>query len=400
MADDQVKIDEALQVLKEADAARLAAAELGGTTPPQPLVVQHLRTRGLTDDQFEAFLKTVQEDALLKRAQEEIAQRQKAKQAGQRDYDNNIKEELKAQVKRVRACDGTNPASVREFLGEIELSKPYLNEDQVAIVKLCARLVQGGLKKSFESFMSGQANRDTVTWNAVKKHIRAAFLSADEGEHLKTALERVSQTAYEGNTAYTRRFREAMDDAYPEEERTAGDERVMLNTYMKGLRDAKIVERVVQETRPTTFQEARLGVERFTADTERFSRFGWAPVQAAAVPEPMEVDSVGAIQKVGEDPPVNTEGFTVDRFVKALGIETLSKQLKGVQSELSKVKLMVANQSGMPKGSNSPTSTPTNPSQPRPNPNTPRKETRTCYNCHKVGHLARACRAPRSSQKN
>lgn len=389
----QLEIDQALQVLQEADQARLAAAGQDGVAPVPQAIMDQMQGRGLTDAQFAEFMRAVEERATRERIEQNAVKTRRVELDGQRTYDNNINEELKAQTKRIRPCDGTNPAAVREFLGEVELARPYLNNDQVALSKLCGRLLQGSLKKSYERFMSSQLNRDAVAWDAIKAHLRAAFLSADEGEHLKTALEKVTQTQYEANTAFTRRFLEAADDAYPEEDRTAGDERVLLNLYVKGLRNAKVVERLVQEARPDTLQEAVQGVERYTADQERFTRFGWASGKATSAVEPMEVD---AIHKVSSDPQAGTgdAGFTVDTFIKSLGIETLTKQLKGVQSELGKLKAMLAAQdkpTTVSTGSNPP-----NKSQPQGS----RRETRVCYKCRVEGHLARNCPSKKKGQGN
>jgi hypothetical protein len=260
-----------------ADDARAALAER-----QQGMAAMNAMTeRGLTDDQFREYI----------RVQEKIKAEEKAKKEDQR-IEAIMRDEIKTQVKRIRLCDGSNPATLREYLSEVELSYYYVGRNDIAMNRIVANTSQGPLKRSYEHFMERQANRDQVTWSQVKQHMRVSFLSKDETENLKSQLEKFSQKTYEGNTAYTRGFMELAEEAYPKEDRTPGDDRVLLNLYVKGLKDSKIVERLVQETRPNTLREAILGVEQFTADRERFARFGWVQDD---LPEPMEV---GAIHRV------------------------------------------------------------------------------------------------------
>ena len=48
--------------------------------------------------------------------------------------------------------------------------------------------------------------------------------------------------------------------------------RIMLTAYLRGLRDRHIVERLVREGRPNTFEEAITLVERYTSDDYALQR--------------------------------------------------------------------------------------------------------------------------------
>lgn len=373
----------------ELEALRAMAAEVRDAAQARaagqdPNIMLAMQGRGLTDAQFQVFidqLNTNFQDGRV--ADERRHERQRVNQLA--------RDEVKSQTKRIRPCDGTNANAVREYLTEIELARPYVGNDHTAINKIVANTAQGGLKKSFERFMSAQANRDNVAWEAVRNHIRAAFLSQDEQEHLRTSLEKVRQTQYEGNTAYTRRFLEAADDAYPPGDRTAGDDRVILNLYVRGLRDSKIVERLVQETRPDDLQEAIEGVEQFTADMERFQRFGWA-----SEPGGHESMEVGVIRRVNDSPCVKDTGLGLEEFIKSLGIPALTQQLKGVQSELGKIKSMInkPSTSSTPPSKSAPSSKsakkPSTAPSTTSSSHTPKKKG-PCYVCGKGGHWARDC---------
>ena len=84
-------------------------------------------------------------------------------------------------------------------------------------------------------------------------------------------MEKVKQGGFDTSAAYGRRFREAADLAYPEPQggRNEDQNRLLLRSYMKGLRDMHIVERLVREGRPTTFAQAMMLVQEYEADDYR-----------------------------------------------------------------------------------------------------------------------------------
>lgn len=227
---------------------------------------------------------------------------------------------IQRQSKRIRPCDGSTPSAVREYVADIEMAAPYVQNNDQALNRIVADTAQGSLKRTYERFMDAQANRDAVTWQQVRTHLQAAFLSADEQEHLRTALDRVQQTDYERNAAYNRRFQEAADDAYPVAGRNAAEDRIVLTTYIKGLRDRQIVQRLVQEARPQNIQQAVTAVEQFTADAERLTRYGWTDPVPSNQTEPMEVNEVAPR----------------DAGLKEAVVE-LTRQMAGVQKQISKL---------------------------------------------------------------
>ena len=228
----------------------------------------------------EQFAQYLQQQAVA----EEQARRDRAQQA-QRTAQ---REEIKKLIKRVRVCDGSTPHLVREWVEDVEMCLPYVNGDEASLKKIVEETIQGPLRRAYERFMSGQADRQAVTWAAIRTHVRAAFLTMDEDEYLRSQIEKVHQTAYETNVAYGRRFQESADRAYPVAGRVPAEERVLLTAYIKGFRNKEIVRRLVQETRPETLANALTAVETFTADEERFKRYGWLP----RAEEPMEVGAV------------------------------------------------------------------------------------------------------------
>ena len=262
-------------------------------------------------DQFAAFM---HQHAVV----EEQARNERTQQ-GQRAVH---REEIKRLIKRVRVADGSTPHLVRDWIEDIQMCGPYINNHDASFRTIVEETIQGPLRKAYERFMNGQANRQAVTWAAIHAHVRAAFLTTDEDEYLRSLLEKVHQTSYETNVAYGRRFQETADRAYPLVNRAQAEERIILTAYIKGLKSKDIVKRLVQETRPPTLAAALAAIEEFTADEERFKRYGWLPEGRGE--EPMEVGSVSD----------NTE------LCGTLG--KLGKQLTGMQSSFGNLTDRVA----------------------------------------------------------
>ena len=99
----------------------------------------------------------------------------------------------------------------------------------------------------------------------------------------------------------------------------------------------------------------------------------------------MEIDAIHRIHGEPQASAAVPESGMAD-LIKTLGIETLTRQLKGVQSELTKVKAMLAD-----------TKDPS--TKPSPPKRSGKKETRKCYFCDKVGHVVKDCRK-RQEQAN
>ena len=231
------------------------------------------------------------------------------------------REEIKRLVKRVRVADGSVPHLIRDWIEDIEMCGAYINNDDASFRRIVEETIQGPLRKEYERFMNGQANRQAVTWANIRAHVRAAFLTTDEDEYLRSLLEKVRQTTYETNVAYGRRFQETADRAYPAANRAAAEERIVLTAYIKGLRGKDIVKRLVQETRPQTLAGALTAIEEFTADEERFKRYGWLPTERTE--EPMEVGSLDS----------DLHGT----------LNKLSRQLSGMQNSFGTMTDKVAN---------------------------------------------------------
>lgn len=272
---------------------------------------------------------------------------------------------VKTQSRRVRVCDGSTSAAVREWIDDIEMARHYLPDDE-AVCEVVANTAQGSLRKAYERFMQAQADRSQVTWKAVKKHLRAGFLSADEDEYLRTAMEKVKQTDFETTAAYARRFLEAADSAYSQDKRNLAENRIILTAYIRGLHNRDMVKRLVQEARPATVEEAVQAVERFAADEERLVRYGWSD---DTTHEPMEIGEVQTAKTAMTE-----------------ALEKLTRQVNGLQREFSRMKAAQKSPDAKPilkmkKNLGKWKKAWTEDGRP------------VCFECGEAGHMGKECRA-------
>jgi hypothetical protein len=123
-----------------------------------------------------------------------------------------------------------------------------------------------------------------------------AYLTADEEEYLKSALEKTKQRTEETTGSNGRRFKEAAAMAYSTENRNPAVEAILLNRYIKGLHSAAIKRRLIQEDDPKTVEAASKAVERFTVQEMRMKRILDNDYDPSG-PEPMEIGLVGTVPK-------------------------------------------------------------------------------------------------------
>ena len=70
-----------------------------------------------------------------------------------------------------------------------------------------------------------------MPWTELKEHLLASFLHVDEASALRDEVEKTSQSAYEPEEGYNRRFREVADAAYPVTLRNDDQHRILIRAY-------------------------------------------------------------------------------------------------------------------------------------------------------------------------
>jgi hypothetical protein len=216
----------------------------------------------MNDQQFQllttAFLQQAQQDSSERQAialtQTEASKARAAKQ--------DRKSVVEAQIAATVRCSGATSMGVREWFAEVEMTCSYFAEDllephktiaiNIDTLKVVNATLQGKMRRCYQAFVDDQPNRLLISWQQVKNHLTLAYLTADEEEYLKSALEKTKQRTEETNGSYGRSFKEAAAMAYPATARNPAMEAILLNRYIRGLRKDSLKRRLIQEEDPQT----------------------------------------------------------------------------------------------------------------------------------------------------
>lgn len=310
---------------------------------------------------------------------------QQLKNDQQRDANDRIdrktrhereREVQKQLIKQTTLVDGASPPQVRSWFREIDLTVP-LTGGGAATIDIATRTITGSLRLEVERWIAQQAQanppvqRDAIPWEALKAHIADSFLSADEVEYLRREVEAARQSAFETEAAYNRRFRDLTTVAYPVGARNGDQERTMLNAYIRGLRNQEIARELVLRGHPANVEAAMLLVQQYAGDEERIR-------QLIRKEEPMDVNVIASVTPPAAGP-------------QADAAERTAKAVEKLYSKVAALELSMKNGATATIAAVAPPTT-TTPSRRRDNNRrgSPR-ETRECYCCGKVGHLARDC---------
>ena len=90
----------------------------------------------------------------------------------------------------------------------------------------------------------------------LKDHAKTQLLGADDQATLRDDLENSRQSEFEIEAAYSRRFIELAETAYPPDQRNDDQHRVMVRAYARGLRRPDIARKLIEAHRPTTLDDA------------------------------------------------------------------------------------------------------------------------------------------------
>jgi hypothetical protein len=292
-------------------------------------------------------------------------------------------------VRATRVCDGSAPAAVREWIQDVEIAAKYFpaGTRDADVRHVVAATLQGPMRRCYERFLAAQPDRDNVSWEAIREHLRRAYLTQDEEEFLKTQLERLTQSAYESNAAFSRRYEELAEQAYPPALRNDTVEKLILTGYLRGLRSAELVKRLVQEANPTDLTGAMAAVEQYSAQEEYLQRV------VANRPEAGRGDEM----EVGEVKSSKTETMAEKSAMQHVcaKMDELSRKVAGLQREFTRLSARTR-AAGAAEASAAPAPVMgrgrgmrAGPAAAAParRPGEPIK----CYECNRPGHIGRDC---------
>ena len=230
------------------------------------------------------------------------------------------------QTQVIRKCDGNIPSEVREWLEEIEISIPSLNNlyrPNAAMIEVVTKTIIGPLRKAVEYFLQAQPARDATLWQDIREHIIQSFLTANENEKLKADVERFRQLSYDTIHSFNRRFSELIRKAYPVP-RNQDVQRLLIRAYTRALHDQQLAKRMIVNNRPQNIEAAMQYTANQAAGEEMFQCIGFNE-------EPMEVDSTAPIGKVKE----KQEQSSTEKIMKRL--DSLSLQNERMSTKMAKL---------------------------------------------------------------
>ena len=382
------------------------------------------------------------------RAQERTVDRQE--RLAERARKERIRR-LESQTKAVKSCDGSSTVLVREWFQDMSIARTKMAGPQLEelTVRLISATLQGSMRRFFERWVISYAARPgplaPMTWDMIREALQGAYLTLDEGEFLKSELETLRQTSYETSGAYSRRFVEAADMAYPAPTRNATIASQLKEKYLRGLKSESLVRQAIREGKPTTLEEACEAVEACTAEEEQIKRLRAGQRQASQperrgrYEEPMEVNLIAPVPRYHEfeeeDPqeraidnlqqqldeialvargqvaPVSRPPPTSDLEHIMAALAKMNDRMGGMSKELTKLKgqtLYVAPPGAAANVTTAPaTTTPTNyVTFPGKNRNGSSNWTNNgvpfCFECKELGHMGKECpvRIQRLAAKN
>ena len=273
---------------------------------------------------------------------------------------------IEREIKKVDQCDGADPALVRRWLKAIEMSSPEL--DNTMKVELITSTAGGALREELEAFLLEQPHRNDAEWADIRQHVLASFVSADHNEYQRTVLAQMRQLPGESVLRYNMRFRQAASEAFPGE-RTPEQQREIVRYYGAGLQRDSDAQHLVRDGWPQTIDQAFRSMANRETGEERYNHL-------RRNQEPMEVD---AVQEVVRKPFV--ESLLEKIMTKIAALEAAQKvERRDRQRE---------------RCHNVPRTETQRAERPAPKNDA---ETRTCYQCGRMGHLARRCSAKRNDR--
>ncbi len=285
--------------------------------------------------------------------------------------DGHIQSTVKELIRQTTQSDGTPMSSVRRWMRDIEIA--FTQVGQGHIIRIITATVTGSLRDEIERYIQTRLQDDGmvragIPWADVRAHVEAFFLHADEQNALRDELEETRQTAHETDNMFSRRFRELADQAYPQGQRNADQQRIMLKAYVRGLRSTTTARKLVHDGAPADLDHAMQLVAQYAERQDAFDRMrpGEEPMDISVVQKKSEQDMV--LDKVGQALE-SIKGQQLELITRLAKLEADQK----VQQEIRKR-----------RGQKGPSSVPRDAGG--SNSRGPR-----CYACHERGHIARRC---------
>ena len=300
------------------------------------------------------------------------------------------KDNLEADIwaKDITKCDGKSAAAIRTWIEEV---KQALNHTD-AVARLVIRSTAGPLRKDLEAFM-GPGDRSRFSWDDLRRYVVRNFMSDQDKEELRAEVEMMAQKAYESTKDYGRRYKDAVDLAYPltiQSPQNDIADRYILGGFIRGLEDRKLAERLVRKGLPDTLDDvikAALKMEDAEKGVKSMFSVPGRTTQPTRQEEPMEIDAMASSSRSNPVPsPLEKE------------VANMKRQMTGITGQLTQLMAALTN-THLERNQSGPHARPAQrPPHQHQNDRPPTafqfsEDGRPiCAYCQKKGHLKRECR--------
>ena len=229
------------------------------------------------------------------------------------------KEYLNELVTNLIKSDGGNLDEYRRWSTRIR-SNAALLQDNAATVQLMLRTTLGPLKDEIDRYildfvkLNPGKGRLEVPCGDLLAYLNRSFLPSNDLDYVRETMESLRQLSGETLRVFNRKFRDLSELAYPSEQRSEDQKKLLIRYYIKGLA-SRDTARTVLKSSPASLHDAMTTAVDNDEVEDALQRLGHRNE------EPMDISTIHQQQ--------------------TSSMNTLSKQLDRMNTKLAKMELQI-----------------------------------------------------------
>ena len=178
---------------------------------------------------------------------------------------------------------------VRSWFQDIKLTLDRVGPLHIGDV--ISRTITGSLHSEVERFIRERLPAhgnigNQIPWVDIKAQITRGFLHVDDTAALRDEVAHTKQSVY----AFSHRFRQITDVAYPPPARNVDQHRMILTAFLRALTRDAFTRKLVAEVHPVTLDEAITSLEVLSEREDEYTRVGRTNAPEVQDIQPMEID--------------------------------------------------------------------------------------------------------------